>query len=69
MNDTLQSYNTTAKRTLEKMKIPQLTTKERATVEINEFKRAKDYPYAFILVRKPFQNDGLDINNRTHTCF
>ena len=51
------------------MIIPQLITKETATVERNVFKRAKDYPYAFILVRKLLQNDGWDINNRTHTCF
>ena len=41
-------FKTTARLTLDNMKLPQFTTKRTVTAEMNLFKRAKEDPYDFI---------------------
>ena len=44
-------FKTTAKVTLEKMKLPQFTTRRTIAAEMNLFEKAKEDPYKFILGR------------------
>jgi len=60
-------FKTTARVTLDKMKLPQLTTKITVTAEINLFERAKEDPYDFILGQNFLQDIKLDIKSSTHT--
>ena len=60
-------FKTTARLTLDNMKLPQFTTKRTVTAEMNLFKRAKEDPYDFILGRNFLQDIKLDIKNSTRT--
>ena len=57
---------TTAKVTLETMKLPQFTKKS-VTAKMNLCERAKEEPYDFILGRNFLQDIKLDIKNNTRT--
>ena len=58
-------FKTTAKVTLEKMKLPQLATKKTVTVEMNLFERTKEDPYGFISGRNFLQDIKQDIKSST----
>ena len=58
---------TTAKVTLDKMKLPQFTTKRTVTAVMNMFERAKYDPYNFIFERNLLQYVKLDIKISTRT--
>ena len=60
-------FKITAKVALEKMKLPQFTTKRTVTAEMNLFEKAKEDPYDFILGRNFLQDVKLDIKNNTRT--
>ena len=60
-------FKATAKGMLEKMKLPQFTTKITVTAEMNLFERTKEDPYDFILGRNLLQDIKLDIKSRTRT--
>ena len=58
-------FKITAKVALEKMKLPQFTTKRTVTAEMNLFEKAKEDPYDFILGRNFLHNIKLDIKSST----
>ena len=60
-------FKTTAKVTLEKLKLSQFTTNRTVTAEMNMFEKAKEDPYGFNLGQNFLQDIKLDIKNSTCT--